>query len=53
MLYAFLHGDEKCDLDPLVQVLKEEPGLKGNCLRIMEDLILFAVEGGKNVSHFF
>lgn len=44
-----MNGQEVCELDPLIQVLKEEPGLKGNCLRIIEDLILFAVEDGKQL----
>lgn len=48
VLYAFVNGEESCELETLIEVLKKEPGLNGNCLRIMEDLILFAVEGGKH-----
>ncbi|XP_015925330.1 transmembrane and coiled-coil domain-containing protein 4 isoform X2 [Parasteatoda tepidariorum] len=44
-LYAFLTG-EGGDIEPLLNVLKKEPKLNGNCLRIIEDLILFAVEEG-------
>lgn len=47
---AFLNGEENCELDPLIEVLQKEPGLNRNCLRIIEDLILFAVEGGKYLS---
>lgn len=49
VLYAFVNGEESCELETLIEVLKKEPGLNGNCLRIMEDLILFAVEGGKHL----
>ena len=49
VLYAFLNGEENCELEPLIEVLKKEPGLNGNCLRILEDLILFAVEGGEYI----
>lgn len=44
-----MNGEENCELETLIEVLKKEPGLNGNCLRIMEDLILFAVEGGKHL----
>lgn len=43
---AFLSG-EGSEVEPLINALKKEPGLNGNCLRVLEDLILFAVEGGK------
>ena len=46
-LCAFLSG-EGSDIQPLIDVLKREPGLNGNCLRVIEDLILFAVETGNN-----
>lgn len=51
-LYAFLNGED-CELDALIEVLKKEPGLNGNCLKIIEDLILFAVEGGKFLLKYF
>ncbi|GIY23614.1 transmembrane and coiled-coil domain-containing protein 4 [Caerostris darwini] len=44
-MYAFLSG-EGSDVEPLICALKKEPSLNGNCLRVLEDLILFAVEGG-------
>ncbi|KAF8777697.1 Transmembrane and coiled-coil like protein [Argiope bruennichi] len=44
-MYAFLSG-EGSEIEPLICALKKEPALNGNCLRILEDLILFAVEGG-------
>ncbi|CAL1292715.1 unnamed protein product [Larinioides sclopetarius] len=44
-MYAFLSG-EGSEVEPLICALKKEPALNGNCLRILEDLILFAVEGG-------
>ncbi|GFX59581.1 transmembrane and coiled-coil domain-containing protein 4 [Trichonephila clavipes] len=44
-MYAFLSG-EGSDIEPLICALKKEPALNGNCLRVLEDLIVFAVEGG-------
>ncbi|GFT41052.1 transmembrane and coiled-coil domain-containing protein 4 [Nephila pilipes] len=44
-MYAFL-GGEGSDIEPLIFALKKEPALNGNCLRVLEDLIVFAVEGG-------
>ncbi|EEC07082.1 transmembrane and coiled-coil domain-containing protein, putative, partial [Ixodes scapularis] len=41
-----LMGGEGGELEPFIHVLKEEPGLNGNCLRVVEDLVLFAVQGG-------
>lgn len=41
-----LMGGEGGEMEPFIHVLKEEPGLNGNCLRVVEDLILFAVQGG-------
>ncbi|XP_067127647.1 transmembrane and coiled-coil domain-containing protein 4-like isoform X1 [Centruroides vittatus] len=43
-MHAFMSG-ESGDVDPLIQVLRDE--LHGNCLQIVEDSILFAVEEGE------
>lgn len=45
VMQALMRG-EGGELEPFIHVLKEEPGLNGNCLRVVEDLILFAVQGG-------
>lgn len=45
VMQALMMG-EGGELEPFIHVLKEEPGLNGNCLRVVEDLILFAVQGG-------
>lgn len=44
-MQALMSG-EGGELEPFIHVLKEEPGLNGNCLRVVEDLVLFAVQGG-------
>ncbi|KAH8042133.1 hypothetical protein HPB51_021217 [Rhipicephalus microplus] len=44
-MQALMMG-EGGEAEPFIHVLKDEPGLNGNCLRIVEDLILFAVQGG-------
>lgn len=46
VMQALMRG-EGGELEPFIHVLKEEPGLNGNCLRVVEDLILFAVQGGE------
>ncbi|XP_077510774.1 transmembrane and coiled-coil domain-containing protein 4-like isoform X1 [Amblyomma americanum] len=45
VMNALMMG-EGGELEPFIHVLKDEPGLNGNCLRVVEDLILFAVQGG-------
>lgn len=45
VMHALMMG-EGGELEPFIHVLKDEPGLNGNCLRVVEDLILFAVQGG-------
>uniref|UniRef100_A0A147BQR7 Putative transmembrane and coiled-coil domain-containing proteinconserved plasma membrane protein n=1 Tax=Ixodes ricinus TaxID=34613 RepID=A0A147BQR7_IXORI len=45
VMQALMSG-EGGELEPFIHVLKEEPGLNGNCLRVVEDLVLFAVQGG-------
>ncbi|XP_077535675.1 transmembrane and coiled-coil domain-containing protein 4-like isoform X1 [Haemaphysalis longicornis] len=45
VMRALMMG-EGGELEPFIHVLKEEPGLNGNCLRVVEDLVLFAVHGG-------
>ncbi|KAH6933133.1 hypothetical protein HPB50_012484 [Hyalomma asiaticum] len=44
-MQALMMG-EGGEAEPFIHVLKDEPGLNGNCLRVVEDLILFAVQGG-------
>uniref|UniRef100_L7M7A7 Transmembrane and coiled-coil domain-containing protein 4 n=1 Tax=Rhipicephalus pulchellus TaxID=72859 RepID=L7M7A7_RHIPC len=45
VMQALMMG-EGGEAEPFIHVLKDEPGLNGNCLRVVEDLILFAVQGG-------
>ncbi|XP_054722892.1 transmembrane and coiled-coil domain-containing protein 4-like [Uloborus diversus] len=39
-------GGQDCQEAALVEVLRSEPALGGSCLRVLEDLVLFAVRGG-------
>lgn len=48
VMYALLSGEAGCKLEPYVNILRDEPVLQNGFMRLLQDLVVFAVHRGAN-----
>lgn len=48
-MFTLLHGEGNQTTKPYIDLLKEEPCLQEKAVTLIQDLILFAVQGGNFV----
>ncbi|XP_022665617.1 transmembrane and coiled-coil domain-containing protein 4-like isoform X2 [Varroa destructor] len=46
VMYALLSGEAGCKLEPYVNILRDEPVLQNGFMRLLQDLVVFAVHRG-------